>query len=98
MRCENCIGSCKHQLYKDNYETKEEDYGPFKIKTKEFVGTEHYCDKNPEGFKKWWEDNGQKKSDESYVMDCYEPTEIAQTLDNMINLTKNILEFLENEY
>ena len=54
----------------------------------------HHCDVHPRYFKKWWKINAKKRrTDEDYVEPkCYEPTETGKLLQEMIDISKEILE------
>lgn len=51
-----------------------------------------YCDKNPEGFKKWYEDHHHHPYS---PMDCYEGSEYSNDLRDLITLTENLLKELK---
>lgn len=91
--CNHCMGGCIHSKMREVFNIEEDEF--FKMKT--FDHYEHYCDKNQKGFEQWWADNGQKKSDDAYNMDCYEPTELTKSLDNMIDLAQKIVDELEKK-
>jgi len=44
---------------------------------------------------KWWEENGHKREVDEYTeYECFEMTETAKMLDNMLEKTQEILELL----
>ncbi len=59
----------------------------------------HHCDVHPRYFKKWWKENSYKcRTDEDYVEPrCYEPTELNKSLDEMIDIAKEILEKIKKQ-
>ena len=94
----NCNDSCKHCLMrelKERHELKDDNENVYGV-INEFVGYEHYCDKDQEAYTAWWERNGKKTHEEAKedCLDCFEPTDFAKSLDNMISLAEQILENL----
>jgi hypothetical protein len=59
----------------------------------------HHCDVHPRYFKKWWKENSSKRrEDDDYVEPrCYEPTELAKSLDEMIGLAQEILDDIKKK-
>ena len=86
----HCMGGCCHEKTKEVFITEENEF----FKTKTFDHYEHYCDKCPEQYAKWWEDNGNKTTEEASDCPCFEPTEIVASLDNLNNLAQSILDRL----
>ena len=94
----NCNDSCKHCLMrelKERHELKDDNGNVYGV-INEFVGYEHYCDTNQEAYTAWWQRNGNKTHDEAKkdCLDCFEPTDFAKSLDDMISLSEQILENL----
>lgn len=89
----HCMGGCRHSQMKSVYKTEEDEL--FKIKT--FDHYEHFCDKCPAQYEQWWKDNGDKKANDAYDCDCFEPTEIVASLDNLNNLAQSILDKLNEK-
>ena len=56
-----------------------------------------HCDEHPRYFKKWWKENGSKKSDEVTQPKCLDLHEHLKTLGEMINIAKEILEKTKDE-
>ena len=54
--------------------------------------------KHPRYFKKWWKENGDKKSDEVTQPKCLDLHEHLKTLGEMIDIAKEILEKLIVHY
>ena len=50
-----------------------------------------HCDVHPRYFKKWWKENGDKKSDETTQPKCLDLHEHLKTLGEMIDIAKEIL-------
>ena len=94
MDCKHCMGGCKHYLTEDVYEIVDVGEG---ITINAFKGYKHDCNKNPEGYKKWWEDNAKKPSIEAYEMDCFEPNDITKSLMEINELAQQILDKLEKK-
>ena len=86
----HCMGGCRHEQTKEVYKIEEDEW--FKIKT--FDHYEHFCDKCPAQYKKWWEENANKPSKDASDCPCFEPTEIVASLDKMNNLAQSILDKL----
>ena len=51
-----------------------------------------HCDKHPRYFKKWWKENGPKKRVDCTEPKCIDLYDHLKTLDEMIKLSKEILE------
>lgn len=91
----NCSGNCKHCYYDEmfNREEVKDDNGQVIIFHKDFVGFEWTCRKYPERYKQFKEENGSKSSKwvmENVTMDCYEPTETQELMDDMIGMLKQL--------
>ena len=91
----NCSGNCKHCYYNEmfNREEVKDDNGQVIIIHKDFVGYEWNCKKYPEKYKQFKEENGSKPSKwvmENVTMDCYEPTETQELMDDMIEMLKQL--------
>lgn len=56
-----------------------------------------YCDKNPEGFKKWHEEHRKHTYEiyKDFSMDCYEGSESSNDIRDLITLTENLLKELK---
>ena len=98
----NCSGGCKHFKVREKTEQylEKDSNGKILVEGNLFIGYEHYCDVYPERYKKFYEENGSKPSlwvRENVNMDCYEPDEVQETLDNMLDLLNKIKESLENK-
>lgn len=95
MSCKNCMGCCIHAKVKENSHSEKhyDDNGEWLMTSHVFDGYQHYCDKNPEGYDKWHEEHKHDTYDtyKDYPMDCYEPTESARLLDEMLELGNKIL-------
>ena len=61
--------------------------------TNEFGGYEHYCDKCPKAYSEWKERNANKTYEEykEDTLPCYVPTSFAASINEMIELEKEIL-------
>jgi hypothetical protein len=80
---------------KERHELKDDNGNVYGV-INEFVGYEHYCDKDQAAYDAWHErnkDNTYEVYKNDYI-DCFEPTEFAESLDNMISLAEEILENL----
>ena len=53
-----------------------------------------HCDEHPRYFKKWWKENGNKKSEDAEQPKCLELHEHLKTLGEMVDLATEILEGL----
>lgn len=88
MSCKNCNGSCIHNKFKEKYHKVEHktDYGKVWMVENVFDGYEHFCDKNPKGYKQWHEEHRNHSYDEykGSIMECYEPTETRASLDKLM--------------
>lgn len=98
MSCKNCQGCCIHNMHKELYHKVEHknDKGEVWMVENVFDGYEHYCDKNPEGYKKWHEDHKHDTYDQykTSIMECYEPTESTRLLNEALDTSRSILEKL----
>lgn len=58
MSCKNCQGGCIHNAFRHLSHKVEHknDKGEVWMIENVFDGYKHYCDKNPEGYKKWHEE------------------------------------------
>lgn len=56
-----------------------------------------HCDVHPRYFKKWWKENGNKKSDEVTQPKCLDIHEHLKTLGEMIDIAKEILERIDKK-
>lgn len=93
MAKNDCMCGCVH--YKTREKINSHDFG-FGIMN-EFMGYEHYCDKCPEAYNKWWEENKHKTSKDAADMPCYEPNEIVKPIREMIALGEEILHKVKKE-
>ena len=92
----NCMTGCVHYKIKDiikKTETKDSEGNVIMI-SNEFMGYEHFCDKCPKAFSEWKQRNADKTYEEykKDVLPCYTPTDVAASLNKMIELEKEILE------
>lgn len=91
----NCELGCKHCQVRDIYKLHEfkDENGEVYGKMNEHVGYEYYCDKEQVEWKEWHERNA-KHTYEEYKTDylpCFEPTELTERLNGMIEIAKEIL-------
>ena len=56
-----------------------------------------HCDKHPSYFKKWWKENGSKKSDECTQPKCLELTDTIKQLEEMTKLAREILDNIKSK-
>ena len=56
-----------------------------------------HCDKHPRYFKKWWKENGSKKSDECTQPKCLELIDSIKALDEMTKLAREILDNIKRK-
>ena len=91
----NCMMGCKHCAYKDIYEKREfkDSDGTVYGVMNEFIGTEHYCDKNNEAYQAWRERNANNTYDvyKNDIMECFEPDKFTDSLNSMIDTAEKIL-------
>lgn len=91
----NCEAGCKHCATKELYkriEYKDENGNVFGI-ANEFTGYKHFCDKGEPAYEEWHERNT-KKTQRQYKKDllpCFEPNEYVESLNNMIEISTDIL-------
>lgn len=95
MACRNCMGCCVHSKIEEKTKKVEckDDNGNVLMTGFEHDGYRHYCDINPEGYDKWHEEHKHDTYDtyKDSTMDCYEPTESARLLDEMLELGNKIM-------
>ena len=89
----HCMGGCCHEKTQEVYVIEENEF----FKTKTFDHYEHFCDKCPAQYKKWWEDNRDKPSSEAYDCDCFEPTKLVASLMKMNELAQKMLDSIEKK-
>ena len=92
----NCMTGCKHCIVKDIYETHEfkDENGIVYAIMNEHVGYEHLCDSEHQKEYEKWHERNKANTYEIYkndFLDCFEPTEDTASLNEMINLAKEIL-------
>ena len=97
----NCECGCKHCVTKEIYKRVEytDDKGEVWGVMNEFVGYKHTCPKNQKAYDEWHERN-KDNTYEQYKHDylpCYEPTEVAESLNKMIEISENILDRLNKK-
>lgn len=88
----NCMRGCKHACYRDLYEHVKDDDG--NIIGKIHRGYEHYCNIDSPNYKAWHERNRDKLYNEytKDTLECYEPNELQENLNKIIELADDILE------
>lgn len=94
----NCMTGCRHCVKKELYKRVEyrDDNGKVWGMMNEFNGYQTLCEKNQATLDAWRHRNADKTY-EQYKTDClpcYEPTEVAETLNGMINIANEILDKL----
>lgn len=98
MKCKNCQGGCIHSKSKPiTHKVELKDKGETWMIGNEFDGYELYCDKNPDGYKKWHEEHKHDTCYEDSVMECYELNEDMKKLNEMVELTKDILKKIKTK-
>ena len=95
------MGGCKHCLVKSLYKKEKvtTDDGRVMMVLNEFIGYENYCNKDPKAYADWHERN-KDNTYEQYKHDylpCYEPTEVAESLNKMIEISESILDRLNKK-
>lgn len=99
MVCKNCQGGCIHYQIEDKKKKIEykDEKGVVWMTGWESDGYRHYCDKNPDGFDKWYEEHKHDTYDvyKDSVMECYEPTETNRLLNEMLEMSNKILKDLK---
>lgn len=93
MGCKHCMGGCVHDKTREVYKIEENEF----FKSKVFDHYEHFCDKCPAQYEKWWQENGNKTSEEAYDCECFEPTKLVSSLMRMNELAQEILDKLNAE-
>lgn len=88
---------CKHCIVRDLFEKREfrDENGEVYAIMNEHVGYEHVCDGGHQKEYDKWHERNKENTYEVYkrdFIDCFEPTELAESLDKMINLANEILE------
>lgn len=94
MNCHNC----KHGkiAFQDGMTPIEDDMVLLTSNPKSVLGDMFgKCEQgHMETYTNWWKEHGNVVNDKSEV-ECYEPTESVKRLQNMINLSEEILEVLK---
>ena len=93
----NCLTGCKHCLVRDIIKVHQTQFKDVVVRRDEIVGYERYCDKSPDVYADWRERN-KNNTYEVYKNDfneCYEPTESAEALNKMIEISNDILDKLK---
>lgn len=87
---------CRHFHYEKNvYDgLKEVMRGVYVPKTKTI---EAHCDKHPDKYEDWWAKNWLLPTNDAEEMDCFEFTEGGKKLNDIIELSKDILKDIKKE-
>lgn len=89
------MGCCIHAQVEEKMKKVEykDEHGNVWMTGWEHDGYRHFCDKNPEGYKKWHEEHKHDTYDtyKNSTMDCYEPTETSRLMEEMLELGNQIL-------
>lgn len=98
----NCMTGCRHCIVKDIYKprTVKDELGNVCGTINEHVGYQHLCDGGHQKEYDEWHERNKDNTYEVYKKDClecYDPTDVAASLNNMIELAKELLQKIDEK-